>query len=553
MIPYLFAWGGCLLSLVAGLAACQPAAQALAHQNNTTMLPEPHREFLDTTLIPPTGQAIHVREGDSLQDAIDAAQLGDTILLEAGATFKGPFTLPNKKSGTGWITIRTSTPDRHFPSPGTRVGPSHASLMPRLISQSDGVVLAERGAHHYRFIGLEIKPQDGVYLNGLVVIGTGREPSRDDQPHHIIVDRSYLHGDPKKGTRRGVIMNGRYLAVIDSYAADFKDPKQDSQAIVGWSGAGPFKIVNNYLEGAAENVAFGGGDPLIQGLVPSDIEIRWNRLAKPLAWKRGAHEYDGSGWVIKNLFELKNARRVVIDGNVFEYNWADAQSGFAILFTVRNQDRRSPWSVIEDVSFTNNIVRHTGSGLNILGVDDIHPPSERTKRILVRNNLWEDVNSERWGGKGRLFQLGEGPSDIVIEHNTGDQNEAIIVAYAAAAERFVFRSNVAPHNAEGITATASGVGNSALLAFFPRAVVTNNVMVGGDDLNYPSGNFFPHSLDEWHASVRSRPDGKAPGAKHASEEQSAPGVQVGTLCAALGPNASQEPVCKGGMMAGGRP
>lgn len=515
--------------------------------------PEPPREFVDTTLGPSTGRTIAVRQGDDLQDAIDVAQPGDTILLEAGATFKGPFTLPNKRTGTGWVTIRTSTPDKQFPGPGARVGPSHASLMPRLTSQRDGVVLAETGAHHYRFIGIEIKPQDDTYLNSLMLMGTGRERTLDDQPHHIIVDRSYLHGDPRKGTRRGVTMNGRHLAVVDSYLADFKDQKEDSQAIVGWSGAGPFKIVNNYLEGAAENVAFGGGDPLIQGLVPSDIEIRWNRLAKPLAWRRGTQEYDGSSWVIKNLFELKNARRVVIDGNVLEYNWADAQSGFAVLFTVRNQDRRSPWSVIEDVSFTNNIVRHTGSGLNILGLDDIHPPSERTKRILVRNNLWEDVNSERWGGRGRLFQMGEGPSDVVIEHNTGDQNEAIIVAYAAAAERFVFRSNVAPHNAEGITATASGTGNSALLVFFPDAIVTNNVMVGGDDLNYPSGNFFPHSLGEWQVSIRNKRDGKTPGAKHISEEQSAPGVQVGTLCAALGPSASQEPVCKGGMMAGAGP
>ncbi|MBI2122939.1 MAG: hypothetical protein HYT96_02125, partial [Armatimonadetes bacterium] len=47
-----------------------------------------------------------------------------------------------------------------------------------------------------------------------------------------------------------------------------------------------------------------------------------------------------------------------VDGNLFENNWQDAQGGTAILFTVRNQDGGAPWSVVQDVTFTNNIVRH---------------------------------------------------------------------------------------------------------------------------------------------------------------------------------------------------
>ena len=42
--------------------------------------------------------------GGDLQAAIDAAQPGDTILLQAGATFTGPFTL-RAKNGTAYITI----------------------------------------------------------------------------------------------------------------------------------------------------------------------------------------------------------------------------------------------------------------------------------------------------------------------------------------------------------------------------------------------------------------------------------------------------------------
>ena len=99
---------------------------------------------------------------------------------------------------------------------------------------------------------------------------------------------------------------------------------------MGWGGIGPFKIVNNYLEGAGENVLFGGGDPTIRDLVPADIEVRHNYMAKSLSWKRGESGYAGTSWSIKNIFELKNARRVLVDGNVLEYNWEESQNGFAV-------------------------------------------------------------------------------------------------------------------------------------------------------------------------------------------------------------------------------
>ena len=138
-------------------------------------------------------------------------------------------------------------------------------------------------------------------------------------PHDIIVDRCYLHGDPVLGGRRGVALNGKSLAVIDSYLADFKEVGADSQAVLGVNGPGPFKIVNNHLESAGENVMFGGGAPAIHDLVPSDIEIRHNYFFKPTSWR-------GVWAAVKNLFELKNARRVLVEGNIFENNWLASQA-----------------------------------------------------------------------------------------------------------------------------------------------------------------------------------------------------------------------------------
>src|SRR5207244_12647765 len=139
--------------------------------------------------------------------------------------------------------------------------------------------------------------------------------------------RGHIHRLAGQAGGRGVVRNGSRLAVIDSYLADFKDQTQDAQAIEGWNGPGPFMIVNNYLEATGENAMFGGADPSIVNLVPSDIEIRHNYFFKPTSWR-------GVWAAVKNLFELKNARRVLVEGNIFENNWIASQAGCAIQFTV---------------------------------------------------------------------------------------------------------------------------------------------------------------------------------------------------------------------------
>ena len=104
-------------------------------------------------------------------------------------------------------------------------------------------------------------------------------------------------------------------------------------------------------------VIFGGADPKIVGLVPSDIEIRDNDFDKPLSWK-AIHK-----WSVKNLFELKSARRVLVDGNRFQNSWVDSQHGYAIMLTPRNQNGKAPWSAVEDLTFTRNLVTQCSSGI----------------------------------------------------------------------------------------------------------------------------------------------------------------------------------------------
>jgi biofilm PGA synthesis N-glycosyltransferase PgaC len=435
------------------------------------------------------GRTIHVAAGGDLQRAIDEAKGGDRIELEPRATYEGPFRL-KAKDGDQWIVITSSAAP---PRPGRHVQPSDAARMPKLVSSADFVVSADPGAHHYRFVALEFAPKTGSFVNTLIQLGdNGTSP--DMVPHHLIVDRCYVHGDARIGGRRGIALNAANAAVIDSYLSDFKEVGADSQAVSGWSGPGPFRIAGNYLEAAGENIMFGGADPKIPDLVPADIEIVHNHLAKPLGWKKGHATFEGVEWTVKNLFELKNARRVLVDGNLLEHNWPQAQNGFAILFTVRNQDGGAPWSTIEDVTFTNNLVRHVAAGINMLGRDD-NNPSQQARRIAVRNNLFLDVGGE-WGN-GRLFQLLDGTSGVTFDHNTGFQTGSILFGGDHAPHTgFVFQNNVVTFTEYGITGSGTGEGTGTLTRYFPGATFRRNVIVGGTAGRYPADNFFPASLQD---------------------------------------------------------
>ena len=459
--------------------------------------PELPRVFLDTAFPPTTGAVFNLGAGGDLQLALNAAQPGDTIVLQAGAVFTGNFTLP-VKTGNGWVVVRTSNM-AGIPAEGSRVTPQHSSAMPRVITPDSGpAIKTAPGAHHFRFVGVEFGVAAGVATNfGIVNLGDGgsAQNSLSLVPRDLVIDRCYIHGNATGNVARGVTLNSASTAIIDSYVANCHGVGFDTQAICGWNGPGPFKIVNNYLEGAGENVMFGGADPKIANLVPSDIEFRRNLCSKPLSWLRTEPNFAGTAWSVKNIFELKNAQRVLADGNVFENCWLDAQVGFAIQLTVRNQDGTAPWSVVQDVTFTNNIVRQSAAGINFLGRDDLQQ-SQPAQRIKVRNNLFVDIGGARWGGNGRLFQIIDATVNVQIDHNTAFQTANIVTADGSPHSGFVYTNNLTPHNDYGIMGTGFGVGNSTLSYYFPLSAFSKNVLVAGPPSAYPAGNFFPAGMSQ---------------------------------------------------------
>jgi hypothetical protein len=434
---------------------------------------------------PASARTIKVDTGGDLQAAIDRARGGDTVAVRAGATFTGSFTLP-VHPGRRPITIRSSRLAK-LPR-GRRVHPRDARHMPRLVTPGRGlpVLATAPRAKGWRLAGLHVAvtdPRATVY--DLVRLGDGgsEQDSLADVPRRIVVERSLVHGTPSGGIQRCVSLNSAATTIRDSRLTDCHDRGYDTQAIAGWNGPGPFRIENNLLEGAGENVMFGGADPAIDGLVPSDIVIRRNLIRKPPAWR--------GRWTVKNLLELKSARRVRIADNVFENNWADAQNGAAILFTVRNQDGGAPWSTVREVRFTGNLVRRVGRGINLLGHDDGHP-SGPTADVLISDNTFKAVGYRDWGDG--VWIVSTDVARLRLESNTVFNEGTLLAAYGEPHRGFRMLRNITRAGPYGIKGDGTSSGLDTLLAYFPGATVRDNVFAGADRRAYPRRNRFPATL-----------------------------------------------------------
>jgi len=453
--------------------------------------PELPRVYIDTTYVTPSGSTIVVGDGGDFQAALNSANPGDIITLNAGSVYTGNFSLP-VKSGSSYIYIRSSA---SLTTEGTRVTTGDLTGFPKIATANTAATIqAEAGAHHYRFINCDIKSGATATNGGLVCLGTGSETNANNFPHHIILDRCGVRGSSVNGGRRGVMFAGSHQAVIDSYVSDWKEVGADTQAIAGWTGLGPYKIVNNYLEGAGENVLFGGADAAIHNLTPSDIEIRNNLLFKPLTWKIDDPSYLGTHWTVKNSLELKHAKRVLVSDNIVENCWADAQTGYAVLFTVRNQSGTNPWATVSDVSFLRNTIRNSYNGINMLGQDtESGVPSDFAQRLCIQRNLIYDIDVNP-------FLLINGYQDINIDHNTILNSGDTMILSAAPCPRMRFTNNIVQHNQYGIKGDGQNSGTPSINTYLPNSVISKNVFATPVDQGwgpfYPAGNYFPDTLAE---------------------------------------------------------
>lgn len=231
----------------------------------------------------------------SLQTAIDAAQRGWVLVLQAGANYDTTtgFTLP-AKTGTGWITMRSSRLGEL--APRQRVSPGDAALMPKIRVAAGGSTYLIRTtgepSAYWRFEGLEFTVSTtGLNNTGaFLFIGRLSDNSPENRPekisHHFEIDRCYLHGLPlDKGPRRAVIHNGNDIGITNSYISEIKADDAETHALLGTSLRGPLRVENNYVGGGAISVLLGGDPPGVAGMSPMHLRFAGNLFDKP-----GAHQ-----------------------------------------------------------------------------------------------------------------------------------------------------------------------------------------------------------------------------------------------------------------------
>ncbi len=502
------------------------------------------RVFLDDMVsqarAAPVVRTINVATGSQLQAALDTSRYGDHLVLQANSTYTGSFVL-RRKTGTGWITIRSSSSLAALPAAGTRMRPSMASLLPKITAAypAEPAIRTESGAVGYRIFALEVLPPAGATSGySLVSLGSAGsdQSSLSSVPSDILLDRVYLHGSSSFSFQRCLALNSARTAIVDSWLSECHGKGFDSQAIAGWNGPGPFKIVNNHLEGAGENLMIGGADPKISGLVPSDIEIRRNYFYKPITWQ--------GVWSVKNSFELKMGLRVLVEGNIFENNWVDAQNGFAIVLKSTNQENTAPWSQTADVTFRSNIVRNSAMGMSLAGNPEVNPVVPMS-RLLVANNVFERIGSGSVSS-GRLWQASE-VDNLSFVSNTGFGVTAGLILYGRKMSNLVVRDNVFGTTQQNwgtwdyaiTSADGGGFGTQALNTHTSSYILANNLIPGVRAAIFPNSliplDFSSLQMVGWPTDLRLPSDspyrtasstGAAPGADFTSLGQWTSGVIV---------------------------
>ncbi|MBX3298140.1 MAG: right-handed parallel beta-helix repeat-containing protein [Acidobacteria bacterium] len=425
------------------------------------------------------GRIIKLPSGGNLQSAIDRAEGGDVIELEPGGIYAGQISLPNKPI-TEYITIRSAAADK-LPE-GKRITPADRVNMAVVTSGILGrpAILAENAAHHYRFVGIEFTSAGTIFNYGLVVLGNG-EKRPELVPHDIEIDRSYFHPHRPGRSRRGVALNSADTVIKNSYFEGFAVEGEEGQGICGWTGTRNVRVINNYVEGGAQNIMFGGADPPNAEMIPAGIEVRENHLNKPKDWV--------GKYTIKTIFELKDARNVVFADNLLTNNWI----GSAFRITVRNQDGKAPFSTIENVVIRGNVIDNAGDGINILGRDD-NFPSQVLRGLTIENNLLLNIGAKGLEGSGYFIQASEGES-ITIANNTSLNSGNIVTLHGNIPRGFIFRDNITGHGDYGIHAPLDRRSDAAKAMFFGNVFINLN-RIDASGFSFPDGNLMVNDIGD---------------------------------------------------------
>jgi hypothetical protein len=573
---FAFSQDPCTVSVAADGKVTSPTACDLAgiQPNQTPPTPsaattdgpaELPRIYIKSSLAdtPSPGAQINVKAGSDLNAAYLAAKCGDILLVAPGASWNSPNFPTKGCDDAHWVRVRADIADSSLPPEGTRITPQYAPVMAQFTLVGNQTIKVADRVRLGPGINIIQVPGHGITYNFMTVV------------NKVVLDRVWFQGSPTDEANHGLSLNGaNYIAVVDSYFTNFHcnapGSCSDAQAIHGGGGNhqdGPFKISNNFIEASGEGILFGGGPATT---TPADIEVTRNHFFKPKTWNPSDPTFDGLMRTTKNHFELKNAQRVLFEGNVLENNWGGfSQAGFAILLTPKNQvsgtTNQCPSCVVRDVTIRYSRVMNTGGLFQIANATGSGGlPATEGSHYSIHDVLAEDVpgaNCYKCGNYPiQITSMLNAPNfilhDVAINHITlSTSNMAwgggmmtlggTPMPNISITNSIIDAGAYGPWDA-GLGTSGCAYGQASPKAKFDKCFIpysfAGNVIARGMTIQqgkvWPSGNLFPTNISavgfvsaiDFHLSSTSlykgkATDGKDPGADVDAVMKAIAGVQ----------------------------
>jgi hypothetical protein len=499
---------------------------------------------------PAPGSIVNVSTAAALTAALASAVCGQQITLTAGSTFSGNFTVPALNCAPGnWLWI-VSSGYSSLPAEGTRITPCYAGIT-SLVGRPPFACPATPGTYTAEIITPNASPvltftsgTNGVRVMGIRftrTLGTGFvaqliKVGNVGTISNIIFDRDVFGGDEQQDQTEAAadLSTIQNVAVVDSFAYDFycTSPGSCTDSHAFYAGLnntnstqdGPFKMVNDFVESAGEDCLLTGGGAT--NTTPVDFEIRLNTCFRPLTENPSDPGYNGGiggdPWLVKNLFELKNTQRVLVEFNDLENTWGGfSQSGEAIKMLSYNQNCTSNAGANYNITFRYNRVTTAGQFLygispgNAAGCNSFGENS-----FSVHDNFGDNLNyATCYDCENNASQFGiwESPTintaaqvlhDVSVLHNTAvNANGAAQIYGILGLSGPILPSAYAPYNITfsnnmgklqnnngtgditGGTTTCAKTGTgAAMMTNCGYPVAQNNCLIDFGSATWPAGN-----------------------------------------------------------------
>lgn len=338
-----------------------------------------------------------------------------------------------------------------------------------LAGGSGPLIMADPAAHNYAFYNGELRVQTGTTGETFILATFGNYLTYSspqipqqlnfsgcnglvaqlncDEAVHVGFDRMYIHGysfpvvtNTQSEIRKAVLLDCGWCYLTNSYVRDVNSSNSDSNIVATTYGTGPTKIVNNYLEGATEQIMIGYYAGCTKVLSPfqqvADVEIRRNWITRNhFQIMNAAVLIPGLttkylNYIIKNDVECKACKRFLVDGNVIEESAGAAGQQNGTLLSVNDQSAAScsagsagvAGSIVSDGTYSNNILRKAlAGGYQTSSSASSTSPTimEKTGALAYINNLGYKLGDVTqygrpgWGGTSwsgfgfsQVFQFG---------------------------------------------------------------------------------------------------------------------------------------------------